>query len=156
DPIGYQFLGMTLAERGELDEAKRLLERALERSPSDFDVLVALGRIAEQQQRIGEATALYERALQRQPDDRELLHALGSLALQQGANEAARAWFDQLLAQDWSDAGARAKVAVAYLKVGRLAEAAAHFRQAQSLQADEPTLPFLLGRVLEEMGDCES
>ncbi|MFN7135437.1 MAG: tetratricopeptide repeat protein, partial [Myxococcales bacterium] len=156
DPSGFKLLGQFFVEKGALDKAERYLERARECDPNDFEVRVTLGRIAELNERLALAALHYEAALRRQPDDLDVLFALGTLSLRQRDPEAARAWFDQLLAQAWDDASARARVAFAYLKSGRLPEAAEYFRQAQKLSADDPTLPFFLGRVLEEMRDYAS
>lgn len=60
-------LGRTAFRRGQLDEAKQRLGRALAKAPDDWDVLADLGQIDYQQGRYAEAAAKFEHSVRLEP-----------------------------------------------------------------------------------------
>jgi tetratricopeptide (TPR) repeat protein len=78
--VALNFLGYALADRGvELDEARRLLERARALRPSDGGVLDSLGWLEVKRGKLDEAERLLTRADRLAPGDPEILEHLGEL-----------------------------------------------------------------------------
>jgi tetratricopeptide (TPR) repeat protein len=74
------FVGYTLAQEGQrLDEARRLLERALALKPMSGDVADSLGWLYVKLNRLDDAERLLVRADRLTPDDPEILQHLGDL-----------------------------------------------------------------------------
>ena len=78
--VALNFVGYALADRGvELDEARKLLERARALRPSDGGVLDSLGWLEVKRGRLDEAERLLVRADRLAPGDPEILDHLGEL-----------------------------------------------------------------------------
>ncbi|MBL9037476.1 MAG: tetratricopeptide repeat protein [Archangium sp.] len=148
EPIGFRRLGLALAERGDPTRAEKLLLRAVDRDPGDFEAWVTLARIYETTARLPKALEAYGRALERDSDNREALLAAGRLALRMNAVADARAYFDQLLSLS-KDPEQVVKVAFSFLAV-RQYGAAADVLEAARRQLDEPRLHFYAGLVHEK------
>lgn len=149
EPIGYKRLGMALAERGESAKAEKLLLRAVDRDPGDFEAWVTLGQLYESSTRMAKAEEAYSHALERDPENREVLLAAGRLALRQDAPVRAKAYFDQLLSLS-KDPELAVKVAFSYLAMRQLAAAGDVLDNARKV-ATEPRLHFYAGLVHERM-----
>lgn len=82
-------IGSLLGQRGEVDEAARYLERALERDPHHLPSLINLGLVAHRRGSPERARELYERALALDPGHAVALLNLGDLEREQGRAERA-------------------------------------------------------------------
>ncbi|MFM9914027.1 MAG: tetratricopeptide repeat protein [Methylophilaceae bacterium] len=85
----YNALGYTLAERNErLDEAQKLIEKALALTPDDHFILDSMGWVHYRMGRLDEALQFIQRAYDTQPDPEIAAH-LGEVLWQQGKHEEA-------------------------------------------------------------------
>lgn len=149
EPIGYRRLGLALAERGDQAKAEKLLLRAVDCDPGDFEAWVALARIFEATARRARALEAYGRALERDAESREVLLAAGRLALRMERTADARAYFDQLLSLS-HDPEQVVKVSFSYLAAQQL-PAAVEVLDAARKTSDEPRLSFYAGLVHERL-----
>lgn len=67
DASAHYNLGLIHQSRGELDEARKRFERALEIDPEEIDASYQLGRIARQQKRYADAIQNFEHVVTRNP-----------------------------------------------------------------------------------------
>jgi hypothetical protein len=90
-------LGTRLAERGEFDEALRLIERSIELYPTG-EAYFAVGSILERDDQLQKARVAYEDALALIPDRAELLVRAGNLLLRLGEPQQAREYLERAVA----------------------------------------------------------
>lgn len=96
----YNALGYSFAERGvRLDEAKALIQKALELAPNDPFILDSLGWVEFQQGRKTEALAILEKAYGLR-NDVDIAAHLGEVLWQLGEKTRARAIWQQALLRD--------------------------------------------------------
>lgn len=93
----YNALGYSLADRGlRLDEARALVEKAVQLSPDDSYIQDSLGWVAYRQGRASEARSILEAAYQKRPDPEIAAH-LGEVLWVLGEHDhARRIWRDGL------------------------------------------------------------
>ena len=95
----YNFLGYMYAERGEnLEEAEKLVKRALELKPDDGFYLDSLGWIQFQSGRFDEALVTLEKAAKIVPDEGVIWEHLADVLEKKGRNDEAVKAFDKALA----------------------------------------------------------
>jgi tetratricopeptide (TPR) repeat protein len=96
----YNALGYTLADRGmRLDEAKALIEKALELAPDDGQILDSMGWVLFRQGETDAAIAYLEKAWERLPDAEIGAH-LGEVLWKAGRIEDARRIWSEAAAND--------------------------------------------------------
>jgi tetratricopeptide (TPR) repeat protein len=104
DVMALNFIGYSYANRGvRLDEAERLLARALELSPDDGYLLDSWGWLLAQRDRLDEAKVVLERADRLAPEEPEILFHLGEVHRRRGDAERARALWTHALGLDPDD-----------------------------------------------------
>ena len=85
----YNALGYTLADRNErLDEAQKLIEKALSLTPDDHFILDSMGWVQYRMGKLDQALSFIRRAYEGQPDPEIAAH-LGEVLWQQGNHEEA-------------------------------------------------------------------
>ncbi|HTE53062.1 MAG TPA: tetratricopeptide repeat protein [Kofleriaceae bacterium] len=90
------FIGFSLADRGrDLPRAERMLQRALELSPTDANVLDSMGWLRFRQRRLDAAGELLERAARLAPAEPEILWHLGELLLARRESRRALAIYEK-------------------------------------------------------------
>jgi len=93
----YNALGYTLAERNErLDEAQKLIEKALALTPDDHFILDSMGWVHYRMGRLDQELEFIRRAYDNQPDPEIAAH-LGEVLWQQGKHEEAISTWDAAL-----------------------------------------------------------
>jgi Flp pilus assembly protein TadD len=94
----YNALGYSLADRNErLDEAQKLIEKALSMSPSDYFILDSMGWLKYRRGQLSQALDYLKRAYATQADPEIAAH-LGEVLWQQGDREGAlKTWAGALL-----------------------------------------------------------
>ena len=94
----YNALGYSLADRNQkLDEAKSLIEKALELSPDDHFILDSMGWVQYRLGNLEQAVEYLQKAYKAQPDPEIAAH-LGEVLWQQGKHdEAKKTWSNALL-----------------------------------------------------------
>lgn len=150
EPMGYRRLGLALTERGDFERAERMLRKAADRDPGDFETWVALARVFDSTRRPEEADAAFGKALEVDPESQEVLLAAGRLALREGKVARARGYFDQLLSLA-KDPELSVKVAFSYLATRQLGEAADVLDGARKAGFGEPRISFYSGIVHEKL-----
>ncbi len=93
----YNALGYSLADRNErLDEAQKLIEKALSLSPGDYFVLDSMGWVKYRRGQLNQALDYLKRAYSVQPDPEIAAH-LGEVLWQQGKHDEALKTWDEAL-----------------------------------------------------------
>jgi tetratricopeptide (TPR) repeat protein len=150
ESIGFKRLGMALAEHGDLTRAERLLKKAVDRDPGDFELWMNLATIDENTERLTEADQAYAKALELDPDNQDVLLNAGRLALKEGQLPNAKAYFDRLLALS-EDPEVVVKVAFSYLATREPLGAVDVLDQARTQGLGEPRLSFYSGLLHEKL-----
>jgi tetratricopeptide (TPR) repeat protein len=128
DASAHYNLGLIHQSRGELDEARKRFERALEIDPEEVDASYQLGRIALQQKRYADAIQNFEHVVARNPAhaQHEVWREVAATYIAAGQFEDARTALDQFLEHRPSDPEGL------YL-MGRAHAGLGHKREATSL-----------------------
>jgi tetratricopeptide (TPR) repeat protein len=95
------YLGYTYAEMGQnLDEAERLIKRALSLTPNDGYITDSLGWVYYQQGKFEKALSYLKKAVERVPDDPIILEHLGDVYRKLGDKQNALKYYRQSLEND--------------------------------------------------------
>lgn len=148
---GFRLVGVLREDRGDLGDAERWLERALQADPTDAEARRRLARVHEALGRFPEARDDLVALLRFDPDDEEALLSLGRLALRTEDAAGAREWFARLrrAASDPSDAALR--TALAWLEAGFPEEGLAAAKAAEADVGPRPRIRFAEGIALQEL-----
>jgi tetratricopeptide (TPR) repeat protein len=152
NPVAHLNLGYALGERGDLDAARRHLERALELRPHSPRAHVGLGNVLVSSGRTDAAVAHYREALAMDPDAKHALANLGLALANLGRPDEAIPLYRRALALDPSFAIAHRYLGVALANRGQTAEALAEFEQAVRLDARDADAWNGLGVTLMAVG----
>lgn len=128
--------GISLGERGLVDEAAAWFRQALHWQPDLADAYHNLAVMLEKQGRFEEAATNYVRTLETQPDHAEALKGLSYVGNLQNARndlDAAIACYRQVLRFQPDSGLAHNNLGAALLSQGRLEEAASSFQEAARL-----------------------
>jgi len=148
-------LGLSLARAGRLAEAAGHLQKALQGSPDNPDILVNLGGVYLEQDKTDQAVSCFTRVLQKHPD-MALAHAnLGIALKKQGRLAEAADAFQRTLSLDPGLGIIRAKLALVLLQLGRAGESAAQYRLLVKLFPDDPEYRHNLELALRMQGKNE-
>jgi tetratricopeptide (TPR) repeat protein len=128
DASAHYNLGLIHQSRGELDQARERVERALQIDPEEIDASYQLGRIARQQKRYGDAIQNFEQVVARNTAHslHEVWREVAATYIAAGQFEDARTALDQFLEHRPSDPEGL------YL-MGRAHAGLGHKREATSL-----------------------
>ena len=137
---------------GQLDDARRWLERSLELQPGVAAVLNNLGYIWQELGEPGKAVACFQEALARKPGDVTTLNNLGNALVISGRAPEGIAQLEAALARTPESTGTRANLASALAQSGRLPEAAANFEMLLRTQPDDAEARDNYGNVLLALG----
>ena len=97
-PLVLNYLGYSWVDRGErLDEARRMIERAVELRPNDGFIVDSLGWVLYRLGRFEEAAVRLERAVELQPDDPVINDHLGDAYWRVGRRVEARFQWERSL-----------------------------------------------------------
>ncbi len=158
-PLPYALLANAV-QADDPDRARRYYAQALALEPRFFVALLGLAQLDLRQGRVEEAQAALERMMAVKPPevvptdaDWALAHALyaRTLALRQDAAGALEQ-IAEARRYGPSDAPSVISCAIAYVTLGRLADAEALLREALALGADSAAIRFNLGAVLLKRG----
>jgi len=128
-------LGCLLAQRNQLEEARRHFEASLQINPQNADAHCNLGRALSLKREFAQAETHFQAALQIKPTGADIHQSYAAALLQQGKTEAALVQLREAVRLEPTPA---ACLQLAGLLFGRGAfrEAAAQYRQALALQPD--------------------
>jgi tetratricopeptide (TPR) repeat protein len=126
DASAHYNLGLIHQQRGELDEARKRFERAIEIDEDEVDAHYQLGRIAREQNRLPDAINHFNEAVTRDQThaQHEIWREIGATYLAAGQFEDAREMLERFLAQRNSDPQALYLMGRALAGLGRTREAA--------------------------------
>jgi len=141
-------------------EAERVLKKALDREPDDYDALRMLGAVYMSQHRFRQAIEVGTRAMRKHPKDAWNYGVVGDAHLELGEYDQAFDAFDTM-ARLRPDAAAYARIAYARELQGNLDGAIASMRMAaEATGAQDPeSLAWhyaQIGNLLVQKGDVES
>ena len=105
--------------------------------------------------RLRKAEILYRRVLQNQPDNADALHLLGVLAHQANQHDVAISNISKAIALAGGVAVYHNNLGEAYRALGKLEEAASHYRQALAIQPDDARALSNLADTLARQGEKE-
>lgn len=129
---------------GQLEAAAADAEAVLARSPAHPRALQLLGRLRFIAGRHEAAAENLRRAMDAEPDF-ETAYLLGLAYLKLGRLPEARLLFDEILVSLGASAPLHVLLGRAYRETGHFAEAAAEFRRALALDAQQPRVHYYLG-----------
>ena len=126
DASAHYNLGLIHQQRGELDDARKRFERAIQIDEEEIDAHYQLGRIAASQKRLGEAISHFEQVVARNPAhaQHEIWREVGATYLAAGQFADARNALEQFLEQRPSDPEALYLMGRAHAGLGHQREAA--------------------------------
>lgn len=136
DSRGCLALGLTLAaQRDQIDNARRQMNRCLEIDPANFEARYQLGLSYKAQGDNDRAIKYIEDVLKQAPDYAPALRDLGTLYLQAGAGTKARELLERAAAVDPQDADTHFQLSRLYNQSGETALARQHFEIFQKLRS---------------------
>ncbi len=142
-----------LNDRQEFDEAKAVLERAVELDPNSDDALYLLGTAELALDNEAAAMAHFGRALAVRPDFEPCRRDLCLIHVRRGDHDAARREAALGIAADPRAAELHTIMGNLHRQAGELDLAVASFRTAQSLLPNAAHVHANLGEALQERGD---
>jgi len=143
-------------QAGELAEAERGFESALEREPADLRALLGLGLTQELLEQPGDAERAYRRALEVDAAFPEALNNLGALLREQRREAEAVSFFRQAIESRERYVDAHINLALALDQSDRFEEAAQAYSAAIALAPRDATLRANYGLCLLRSGDREN
>ncbi len=146
-------LGVAELARGNLDEARKALERALAENERFVEAHRNLGRLWMQRGDPARARASFEAALRWQPDQPDSLLLLGSALEAEGDDAGAARNFDRAAALAPRDARPRVHQALLAAKGGDLERAARELERAIDLDASNAEAHLAKGKVQAARGE---
>lgn len=141
-----------LQDRGELDQAVRHVQTALEHHPREGDLHNELALVYARQGKAEQAMAAYETALQLQPTRGEVHSNLGVLYLENQRLDDAIRHLEKAAALDPDGGAVQANLAAAYWRNDNLDKAAEAYRRAIGRIPDAMPIRIDLGKVLIAAG----
>ena len=150
-----QLLGLIALQRGDANEAARLIGEAVAAAPQEARYRINLSAVLGQAGRSDEALATARQVVASHPDHPEAHNNLGSALVRLGHCEEALACYDRAigLRPDYDEALYNRGIALQSL--GRHEAAAASYRQAIALQPDYVEAYNNLGIALAALDRCE-
>ena len=154
--VAHYNLGVTLANKGLLDEAIPHYEAAARFSPEDPEPHDGLGYVLASKGKIVEAIEQYREALRLDPCDARAHNNLGNLLAKQGHAEEALQHFTESLRLDAKNPEARNNLGIALAKQGRLDEAISQFQEVTRVNPDHAGAHRSLGLALAAQQKLEA
>jgi protein O-mannosyl-transferase len=150
--VAYNNLGLALMEDGRKDDAKALIQKALQVQPDYADAHSSLGILLLSEGETDQAMFHFQKAVEIQPDDPRIQNNLGTALLRLGQTSEASVHFQKALEIQPENAQAHCNLGVALMQNGRATEAIPHFQKSLEIQpADMETLSDL-GTALLQSG----
>jgi tetratricopeptide (TPR) repeat protein len=150
-------LGNVYDQLGQLNQAKKAFEQALESEPSGALQHYNLGAVLEQLGNEAQAETYYQRAIEEAESDlaTEASAALGALLRRSGRLEDAAAVHDAHLEEDLSHVETLVEHGICLSDLGNFDAAVERLKLALSFKPDHPTALYNLGITLHRMGLTE-
>jgi tetratricopeptide (TPR) repeat protein len=146
-------LGSVYLQQGRLDDAKRVLERALTINPDLPDATVFLGLQASRKGDAVRAESLFRSAINMQPDFSEPHNNLASILARQGKYPEAEFHFSKAVEGNPMDPQVRHNYGVLLANMGSLDKALTELKEAARLNPRSAQFHLDLGNALVQAGD---
>ncbi len=147
---------MASYEKKDLEKAERLLKEGLASQPDSAELQRALSNLYILTENATNAVASLEAQLKLNPEDSHALLNLGGLRLKSGDAEAALAAFDRLIKNQPNYIAARINRVMAYMTLGRFADARRDLDRIESVNPNEMRIPFYRSQIDLQEGDPQS
>jgi len=144
--------GFHLSQAGDVPDAIREYEQALQLQPDYAEAQTNLGNALAASGRIAEAIARYQQALRINPRYAEAHLNWGAALAQQGRIPEAIGQYEQALQAKPDSAQAHLELGLALALQGRNQEARDHCQEAVRLEPDSAEAHYSLGLALEQLG----
>jgi tetratricopeptide (TPR) repeat protein len=151
EPDANLLRGHATLQRGDLEQARRDYEQALQRDPNNTDALLALAAIAQRQGRAVDAEALRQRALVANPSDPATQAATLSGAAAEADPQTAESRLKTLLSTQPESAPLNFALGNLYSRQSRWAEAQQVYFNAVAADGDNPDYLFNLAVSLDHL-----
>jgi len=148
-------LGLTLLERGRVDEAVLHYREVLEIAPAYLVARYNLAAALIQLGRGNEAVPLCEQALLQKPGDARAYSCLGAARMEQDDLEGASDALEEAVRLDPRNAPARSNLGIVRSRQGRNEEAIVHLSEAARLRPRDAGVRVTLGTLLLKGGGLE-
>jgi len=148
----YYQLGKSYMALGQLDEARDVLQRGLDRYPFQRDFPLALAETALAVEDLAEADAWYARLLREHPDDAYGWAQRGEVALQSGRAEAAMVYLEQATALEPTAVGYWHGLAAAAATAGEFQRATIAYERSMALRPQDVNMILEAGRFFAQSG----
>jgi tetratricopeptide (TPR) repeat protein len=152
NPEVLHLLGILRGQRGDLPEAKKLVQRAGELDPHNAASRHTLGEMYLAEGRLEEACAAYDQARQLNPNLSAAHAGLGQVALQRGELDSAESHFKVALRADENDAQALTGLGDIAQKRGDPQRALQLLTQAAGLAPADPVIQTSYARAMFDQG----
>jgi len=141
-------LARLLKEKGQLDQAIRLLKQGLKDRPDTKEWIIALADIYESVNRLSDSEKIIRKALDRTPDDKDLMLHLAMLLDKEGRRDKAIDSAKKVLKIDGDNVQALNFLGYTYAEEGiNLDKAEAMIKKALTIRPDDPYIMDSLGWV---------
>src|SRR5574343_1462026 len=151
EPDANLLRGHAMLQRGELEQARRDYEQALQRDPNNTDALLALAAIAQRQGRSSDADGLRQRALVANPSDPATQAATLSGAAADADPQTAESRLKTLLSTQPESAPLNFALGNLYSRQSRWTEAQQAYFNAVAADGDNPDYLFNLAVSLDHL-----
>lgn len=152
-PDALHGIGVIHAQNGDLDQARKFVERAVGVRPAVAAYRNSLGNILQQRGAFAEAEAAFRKAIELDPHLAQARANLGHVMRATGRHDEAIASFRSALAQDAKLLSAWAGLGQSQLALRDAPGAIASFEAALALKPGDPRTRFLLGSALLDAGE---
>jgi len=153
--IAHNSLGVTLRQKGKVDEAIIHYQKALQITPDYALAYINLGNALLQKGNVDEAIVHYQKALQITPDYAEAYINLGNALLQKGNVDEAIVHYQKALQIKPDYAGTYYNLGNALLQKGNVDEAIVHYQKALQIKPDYAEAHYNLGDALIKKGNMD-
>ncbi|MCE0499591.1 MAG: tetratricopeptide repeat protein [Methylacidiphilales bacterium] len=153
--VGYNNLGLALAQEGRLDEAITSYQKALEIEPDYAGAHNNLGGVLFQMGRLDEAIVQFQSALEINPNYAKAHNNLGIALAQKGRLDEAMVHYQKALEIDPNFADAHNNLGSALAQKGRVDEAMAHNQKALEINPDFAEAHYNLGNAFGKKGQMD-
>jgi len=137
----FRAIATKLMAKGEISEAKGVLERIYQMEPDNMDIISSLADVHFKEGRTDEAIEILERMLLNHPDNTRLLNKLGELLIKQSRLQEAAEKFKRALSLEPENLSAKFNLGVISSERGELEEA---------YQLMEPLIDFNISQKREK------
>ncbi len=145
--VAHENLGVTLLEKGQIDEAITQFQKAMKIQSDGSEVHNDLGIALIRNGRMDDGMAQFRKALEIEPNNIKTHINLGNALVAQGKFNEAIEWYQKAIEINPAAAGAHYNLGIALGEKGQMDEAMTHYQKAIQLNPDYAEAHYNLGVV---------